>query len=230
MIESEPGASVSAGGLAALDAAAMLASGCATPHAPSVSPQVLSADQVERLFEGRTVTSRNLTTGTISVSHYESNGQVQQSREGRARIGTWRVLPDGRVCLTMQKRSESCRWVRLDSDGQLRKYKRLVPGAKAVVAYDRIDPWPAGVVPARPWREPARHEDRGASRSSDVVKGVQQRLVAHGYAPGPIDGIWGPRTIAAWQRFQDHRGLTPTRIVDRRTLGLLHSEPDPTPR
>jgi peptidoglycan hydrolase-like protein with peptidoglycan-binding domain len=43
--------------------------------------------------------------------------------------------------------------------------------------------------------------------SADEVRGVQQQLTELGYAPGKLDGIWGPRTTGALAAFQSHEGL-----------------------
>jgi hypothetical protein len=45
-------------------------------------------------------------------------------------------------------------------------------------------------------------------RKHAAVKVVQERLVAHGYAPGKIDSYWGPKTAAATRRFQQAQGWT----------------------
>src|SRR5690606_1055908 len=37
---------------------------------------------------------------------------------------------------------------------------------------------------------------------------LQERLIAHGLNPGPVDGIWGTRTQAATQDFQRAQGWT----------------------
>ena len=61
-----------------------------------------------------------------------------------------------------------------------------------------------------------RRGDRGAS-----VFDLQRRLAALGYPPGPIDGIFGPRTEAAVRAFQRDSGLVPDGIVGPRTRRAL---------
>ena len=46
------------------------------------------------------------------------------------------------------------------------------------------------------------------------VSGVQGRLRNLGFSPGPIDGIFGPKTRAAIQRFQEAYQLKPTGSPD----------------
>ncbi|MBO6852277.1 MAG: peptidoglycan-binding protein [Marivivens sp.] len=55
----------------------------------------------------------------------------------------------------------------------------------------------------------------------------QQRLVAHcsSLSSRFADGIIGPATIAAIQRFQRAYGLTPDGIVGTQTLRALMSQP-----
>ena len=38
---------------------------------------------------------------------------------------------------------------------------------------------------------------------------VQTRLIAHGFDPGLVDGVWGRATRRATIAFQTHRGLPP---------------------
>jgi len=49
------------------------------------------------------------------------------------------------------------------------------------------------------------------------VKTLQARLEVGGYAPGPIDGIFGARTIAAVKSFQESQGLKADGVVDEIT-------------
>ena len=53
------------------------------------------------------------------------------------------------------------------------------------------------------------------------VKEIQSRLSAQGFDPGPIDGIFGPRTDTAVRRFQAARGLVEDGIVGPQTLIAL---------
>lgn len=60
---------------------------------------------------------------------------------------------------------------------------------------------------------------------SQEVLWQQERLVAHGFNPGPLDGIRGPVTIAATKLFQKEKGLDPDGIVGRNTRPLLAAAP-----
>ncbi|MGF1629817.1 MAG: peptidoglycan-binding protein [Kiloniellaceae bacterium] len=53
------------------------------------------------------------------------------------------------------------------------------------------------------------------------VSGVQKELLAHGYQPGPVDGIAGPQTRAAVSAYQRDAGLTVDGKADKRLLDHL---------
>ncbi len=53
------------------------------------------------------------------------------------------------------------------------------------------------------------------------VRVLQRRLVVSGFMPGPVDGRYGPLTMAAVGRFQDAHGLPLTGILSARTLAEL---------
>jgi len=55
----------------------------------------------------------------------------------------------------------------------------------------------------------------------DVTSEVQQRLAQQGYYQGPIDGILGPMTRSAIERFQADHGLAVTAAIDQSTLASL---------
>lgn len=50
---------------------------------------------------------------------------------------------------------------------------------------------------------------------------IQEALKKHGFNPGPLDGIWGPRTASALREFQSERGLRATGVVNAQTLSEL---------
>lgn len=62
----------------------------------------------------------------------------------------------------------------------------------------------------------------------DVIE-IQRALMARGFDPGVIDGVWGRRTAAAVRAFQSSRGLLVDGVVGPRTreaLGLVGAAPD----
>ena len=54
---------------------------------------------------------------------------------------------------------------------------------------------------------------------------IQRALQTRGYDPGPIDGVWGRRTIAALKRFQAANNLDADGIPGRVTVGVLNAIP-----
>lgn len=84
---------------------------------------------------------------------------------------------------------------------------------------------PPGSPPER--ATPYLHED------ANLVKLVQSRLRGLGYQVGPIDGIVGPKTMAALEQFQMRHGLPATGILDQATKAAIEKLPLPkeeTPR
>jgi peptidoglycan hydrolase-like protein with peptidoglycan-binding domain len=55
-----------------------------------------------------------------------------------------------------------------------------------------------------------------------VVKAAQQKLIDDGYNPGPVDGIAGPNTRAAVNKFQGDQGLPQNGQLDQNTLAKLN--------
>ncbi len=56
---------------------------------------------------------------------------------------------------------------------------------------------------------------------SPRVRSLQVRLNKRGLRPGPVDGLFGPRTQAAVQRLQRHNGVPASGVVTVRTARLL---------
>ncbi len=61
----------------------------------------------------------------------------------------------------------------------------------------------------------------GYAAPGDVTAQVQRSLAQQGYYYGPIDGILGPGTRSAIQRYQIDRGLAVTATIDEQTLATL---------
>jgi peptidoglycan hydrolase-like protein with peptidoglycan-binding domain len=56
---------------------------------------------------------------------------------------------------------------------------------------------------------------------SPRVRALQVRLQRHGLRPGPVDGLFGPRTEAAVERLQRSRGVPVSGVATARTRQLL---------
>lgn len=59
-----------------------------------------------------------------------------------------------------------------------------------------------------------------------AVRNVQARLRAMGFYRGPVDGIWGPRTQAAVERFQQGRSLQVNGQINPATAQALGLDPN----
>lgn len=66
-----------------------------------------------------------------------------------------------------------------------------------------------------------------AQPPSADIRDAQQRLQALGLYRGSVDGMWGPETQVATERFQRNRGLARTAILDRNTVAELKDETPP---
>lgn len=62
-----------------------------------------------------------------------------------------------------------------------------------------------------------------APQPSAEVRDAQQRLHALGLYDRPVDGLWGPDTQAAVERFQRNRGLPVTGRLDNGTTSAIRS-------
>jgi DNA invertase Pin-like site-specific DNA recombinase len=85
--------------------------------------------------------------------------------------------------------------------------------------------WPKG------WSARSVGPGSGYSRpgGSERVREVQRRLIRLGYRPGPVDGLFGPRTRAATRWFQYKHGLALTGRVNRSTLVVLQARSEHRP-
>jgi hypothetical protein len=97
-------------------------------------------------------------------------------------------------------------------------------------AIEAPKPRPRGVRATWPRGWSAGAVDRGTGYvrpgGSRRVRDVQRRLRQLGYRPGPVDGLFGPRTEAAARWFQYKHGLPTTGRVNRLTLTVLHARSD----
>lgn len=68
--------------------------------------------------------------------------------------------------------------------------------------------------------EQTRSESLAPPRDEQTAR-VQQRLTELGYDPGPVDGVFGPRTKTAIQAFQVQQGIPPDGIASPALLSAL---------
>ena len=176
-----------------------LSSGCALLPSTKQATQ-FNGGEVRSLFKEKTVVSENINTGTLSISYYTKDGKVRQLRNDRVRTGTWRVQKNGQKCMQMQSRKESCRVVKLDTDNVYRKYKPDIFLSRPVVFYHSF-------VSGN------RLNDEGFVKNIKLkaeITSLQRLLTKKGYSPGPVDGVWGPRSRQALLQYQEANGLQKT--------------------
>src|SRR6056297_443933 len=183
--------------------------GCSKTYKPQ--SYQLDAGEVRALFADHTVTSRNLNTGTVSISYYSPDSSVRQIRNDRQRTGSWRVMQNGLICLQMQSNMESCRIVRLDNDNIYRKYKSGKLGLQPIIIYDAPNAFVRG--DRLDWQMKANNK-RPFKTATDLAE-IQYMLDKAGYSPGPIDGIWGPRSRDALLNYQQANELPQTGYPDQ---------------
>ena len=58
----------------------------------------------------------------------------------------------------------------------------------------------------------------------EAVKTLQTKLAAQGINPGPVDGVFGPKTEEAVRRFQERQSLGIDGIVGPKTRSALGLE------
>jgi peptidoglycan hydrolase-like protein with peptidoglycan-binding domain len=78
----------------------------------------------------------------------------------------------------------------------------------------------------------ARGSGYQGSGGSDAVRILQRRLRRLGAQPGPVDGLYGPLTQGAVERFQQRHGLAVDGVVGRQTMRSLFtrtSQPTASP-
>lgn len=69
-------------------------------------------------------------------------------------------------------------------------------------------------------RQAAQSRQRALARQK-MVREIQKILTDLGYAPGPVDGLFGGKTRAAIQTFQREKGLEPDGLATDRVLDAL---------
>lgn len=70
-----------------------------------------------------------------------------------------------------------------------------------------------------------REKTIGVGADGPEVAAIQQRLQAHGFQVGTIDGAYGSRTASSVSRFQNSKGLAQTGAVNKETWMALAAEP-----
>jgi N-acetylmuramoyl-L-alanine amidase len=104
--------------------------------------------------------------------------------------------------------------------------RRLVPFASLLLLAACAEPYgpprlagsPSTVTPTRAAPAPI------VPQASVEVRDAQQRLRTLGFYEGAIDGLWGPETQSAVERFQRQQGLEATARLDNATARALRAD------
>jgi peptidoglycan hydrolase-like protein with peptidoglycan-binding domain len=56
----------------------------------------------------------------------------------------------------------------------------------------------------------------------EAVRDIQRELQTHGYKPGAVDGVPGPRTCNAVRRYQKDAGLEVDGVLDPKLQNHMH--------
>jgi peptidoglycan hydrolase-like protein with peptidoglycan-binding domain len=90
---------------------------------------------------------------------------------------------------------------------------------------------PVAAAPEPPAQSQSATSEPAADANAlrlDEVKELQAKLRAFGFSPGPIDGVAGPMTQNAAERYRQARGQPQTTEVDRQLLEQLRQDPAPS--
>ena len=95
---------------------------------------------------------------------------------------------------------------------------------QVAIAQERASAWRPGPAPETAAPQPLR-EDVGPPPVR-ALREAQTLLTALGYAPGPADGVWGPRSVRAYQSFLRDAGLPPADNLTPDTLQRMRDLAD----
>jgi hyperosmotically inducible protein len=164
----------------------------------------------------------------VEVKDDEITTQVKNRIKADPKLSSLDVRTDSGV-VTLQGKVPSI----MDS-ARASQMAREVPGVRAVrndTTYDTpkasLDTDRSGT---RARSASMRKASTTAARPSTAqvqpdVRAAQEKLKDKGYDPGPVDGIWGPRTAAAVSEYQRKEKMTVTNRLDTETLGKLEVAP-----
>lgn len=80
---------------------------------------------------------------------------------------------------------------------------------------------PAAGQPQAAAGSSAQRAEAAPPVNQQLVRNVQKELKSEGINPGPIDGIWGPKTSRGVREFQKARGLEDSGQLNGKTLSAL---------
>jgi peptidoglycan hydrolase-like protein with peptidoglycan-binding domain len=102
----------------------------------------------------------------------------------------------------------------------MRKFVVIIPAVLSLFATAAL-PALGQPAPSTPQSIRDLNMDAMPTLNDEIVRRVQQALVKKGIDPGPIDGIFGPRTKEGVRKFQDRYGIKASGEIDNQTLFAL---------
>jgi osmotically-inducible protein OsmY len=164
----------------------------------------------------------------VEAKDDEITRQVKSRFQSDAKLKSVSVRTDNGV-VTLEGKLPS-----INDSARASQMAREVPGVRAVrndTTYDnpKISQELGG--PARTRHASMRkHETTttapAATRAEGDIRIAQEKLKDKGFDPGPVDGLWGPRTASAVGDFQRKENMTVTNRLDRDTLAKLELTPE----
>lgn len=162
----------------------------------------------------------------VDVKDDEITKQVKNRLEKDPKLKSVDVRTDNGV-VTLKGRLPN-----ITDSARASQMAREVPGVRAVRNDTTYDNPKVSLESDRPARarpvsmtRPQHTAPLVAARTDADVRVVQEKLKDKGFDPGPVDGVWGPRTASALADFQRKENLTVTKRLDRETLDKLAVTP-----
>ena len=163
----------------------------------------------------------------VAAKDDEITRQVKSRFESDAKLKSLSVRTDNGV-VTLEGKLPS-----ITDSVRASQTAREVPGVRAVrndTTYENPKVSQESTRPARVRHASMRkHETTttapAATGAEADIRMAQEKLKDKGFDPGPVDGVWGPRTASALGAYQRKENLTVTKRMDRETLDKLAVTP-----
>ena len=143
----------------------------------------------------------------------------RQSRRDATRAEQLRKVVDDKTRPAKERMEAAKELDKIEKSGSLAQPKPRAAAPSGPGA-PRTQTTPREVSVERPQEAPAPNT---GPASADEIKRLQQVLTQGGFNPGPVDGVMGPRTQAALQRYQRTNGLRVTGQYDPATRTAVNS-------
>ena len=137
--------------------------------------------------------------GTIAASEGSGTREGSGAREGSGSAEEREALPDAAEILPPVLSPEEVAAAMDGLDDGMEDAAVPAEEAAEVMWTEPVERWLAEAI--RPGDAGERRAVEGMPPPFSATRDVQELLEVLGYEPGPVDGIWGERTEAAWGSF-----------------------------